>query len=224
MTRYLKNTIIMAAASLSMLTGSIGATAGTISGSVKARGLRTLNDVVVYITKVPGTAASQETQKIVMDQKNLSFLPHVLVVPAGASVHFPNNDEVDHNVFSLSRTKTFNLGTYGPGGTKSVVFDKPGLVELRCDMHAEMSAYILVLKNSFFGVTDKKGRFSIPDDRYLTQIGIKSIRDLPAGKYVIKTWHKKLRSSRKTVTVPKSGNVVIDLQLKRGTPGALFKR
>ena len=168
--------------------------AGTIAGSITVKGLRSPKDVVVYITRGSNQKGDLPQARFSMDQKNLSFIPHVLLVPQGSTVHFPNNDKVEHNVFSMSRTQKFNLGNYGPGESKKLVFNKPGLVELRCDMHAEMSAYILVMKNPFFGITDKKGKFTIPDTGYLKARGVTSIKDLPPGKYTIRTWHEKLKS------------------------------
>jgi plastocyanin len=128
--------------------------AGKIKGTVKVKGLRTAADIVVYLTKAPATDVDLSKAKFVMDQKNLAFIPHVLPIPVGSTVLFPNNDKVDHNVFSMSRTKKFNLGSYKPGESQTVVFDKPGIVEVRCDVHAEMAAYILVMKNPYFAVTD----------------------------------------------------------------------
>ena len=148
--------------------------AGKISGTVNVRGLRSPKNILVYLTKAPQTALGFSSTNFVMDRKNLTFNPHILPVPVGATVHFPNNDELNHNVFSLSRTKKFNLGSYKPGESKTVLFDTPGIVELRCDVHAEMLAYILVLKNPYFGITDENGRFEIPDSKYLNQVGIKT--------------------------------------------------
>jgi hypothetical protein len=137
---------------------------------------------------------------------------------------FPNNDKVDHNVFSLSRSNKFNLGNYKPGERETVRFDNPGIIELRCDLHAEMLAYILVLKNSYFAVTDANGQFEIPDTRYSAKYGIPQIENLPAGKYNIKTWHEKLKTGRQKVAVPDNGDVSIQWNLTRGTPSVLYKR
>jgi plastocyanin len=199
------------------------ALAGSIKGAVKVKGLRTPEDILVYLTKAPPATADLAKLKFVMDQRNLEFIPHVLPVLAGATVDFPNNDKVDHNVFSMSRTKKFNLGSYPAGTSKSVVFDKPGIVELRCDVHAEMAAYILVMKNPYFAVTDKQGRFEIPASVHLKQIGLTGVKDLPAGKYFIKTWHEKLKTQKQAVIVPENGDVTIELDLTRGTPGVLYK-
>ena len=100
---------------------------------------------------------------------------------------------------------------------------KPGIVELRCDVHAEMAAYILVMENPYFAVTDKNGNFEIPDNRYLQQAGTgRPGRSCP-GNYAVKTWHEKLKTQKSTVVVPESGDVTVELKLKRGTPGVLYK-
>jgi plastocyanin len=194
-----------------------------IKGAVKVKGLRTPENILVYLTKAPPGAEDLSKLKFVMDQRNLEFVPHVLPILVGATVDFPNNDKVDHNVFSMSRTKKFNLGSYTAGESKSVVFDKPGIVELRCDVHAEMAAYILVMKNPYFAVTDKQGHFEIPDSSTLKQSGLSGGKDLPPGKYFIKSWHEKLKTQKQAVIVPENGDVTIQLDLTRGTPGVLYK-
>jgi plastocyanin len=197
--------------------------AGNITGAVKVKGLRTPENILVYLTKAPPVTEDLSKAKFIMDQRNLEFIPHVLPVLVGATVDFPNNDKVDHNVFSMSRTKKFNLGSYPAGESKSVVFDKPGIVELRCDVHAEMAAYILVLKNPYFAVTDEQGRFEIPDANALKKTGFTGVKDLAPGKYFVKTWHEKLKTQKKAVVVPDNGDVTIQLDLIRGTPGVLYK-
>ena len=197
--------------------------AGNIKGAVKVKGLRTPENILVYLSKAPPAAEDLSKAKFVMDQRNLEFVPQVLPILVGATVDFPNNDKVDHNVFSMSRTKKFNLGSYTAGESKSVVFDKPGIVELRCDVHAEMAAYILVMKNPYFAVTDKQGQFEIPDSSHLEQTGLTGVKDLAPGKYFIKSWHQKLKSQKQAVVVPENGVVTIQLDLTRGTPGVLYK-
>jgi len=196
---------------------------GTITGIVKVQGLRTPENVMVYLTKAPSASEDLSMAELAMDQRNLEFIPHVLPVLVGSTVQFPNNDKVDHNIFSMSRTKKFNLGSYKPGENKTMVFDKPGIVEIRCDVHAEMAAYILVMENPYFAVTDKKGHFEIPDPDYLKQAGLENISGLPAGKYTIKTWHEKLKNQKQDVSVTESGEVSIQLDLTRGVPGVLYK-
>lgn len=199
------------------------ALAGSIKGAVKVKGLRTPENILVFLTKAPPVTADLSKVKFVMDQRNLEFIPHVLPVLVGSTVDFPNNDKVDHNVFSMSRTKKFNLGSYPAGQSKSVVFDKPGIVALRCDVHAEMAAYILVLKSPYFAVTDKQGRFEIPDPNALKQSGFSGLKELVAGKYFVKTWHEKLKTQKTAVVVPENGDATIQLDLIRGTAGVLYK-
>ena len=197
--------------------------AGSITGTVKVRGLRSPANILVYLNKAPAVAVDLSGAQFVMDQRNLTFLPHILPVPVGATVSFPNNDKVDHNVFSLSRTKKFSLGSYKPGEIKTVRFDKPGFVELRCDVHAEMLAYIMIMKSPYFAVTDAKGRFEIPDLNLLEQVGIQGITNIPPGKHFIKTWHEKLKTKKQAVTLPDDGKVAVQLDLMRGTPSVLYK-
>lgn len=216
-------TVILSLLVFVILIFPASAFAGEIGGTVKVKGLRTPADVLVYLAKAPAAEMDLSNTKFVMDQQNLEFIPHILPVPVGATVHFPNNDKVDHNVFSMSRAKKFNLGSYKPGESKAVVFDTPGIVEMRCDVHAEMAAYILVLKNPYFAVSDKAGKFKIPDSSYLKQAGLTGVDNLPAGKYLIKTWHEKLKTEKAAVVVPENGEVRIELDLTRGTPGVLYK-
>ena len=104
--------------SLMYLPGS--AFAGKITGTVKVKGLRTPENVMVYLTKAPPAAKDLSKAEPAMDQRNLEFIPHVLPILVGSTVQFPNNDKVDHNIFSMSRTKKFNLGSYIPGASKTM--------------------------------------------------------------------------------------------------------
>jgi len=208
---------------LLLLAFPVRAMAGNITGTINVKGLRSPANILVYLTKTPAPAVNLSSARFVMDQRNLTFFPHILPVPAGATVSFPNNDKVDHNVFSLSRTKKFSLGSYKPGEIKTARFDKSGIVELRCDVHAEMLAYIMVMKNPYFAVTDARGRFEIPDSKLMERTGLRDISKLPAGKYFIRTWHEKLKTKRKAVTLSDVGTVVIELNLFRGTPSVLYK-
>jgi plastocyanin len=205
---------------LAVLILPLPALAGTLSGKVKAQGLRTAENIMVYLDKIesPVKAAKPFT----MDQKNLTFHPHILPIPLGSTVVFPNNDKVDHNVFSLSRTAPFNLGTYKPGQKKSVRFDVPGIVELRCDVHAEMMAYIMVLKNPYVAVTDKAGNFQIPDPSWLKSAGITGAETIPPGTYRLKTWHEKLRPVSQKISVSKTGKTSVELSAKRGPVGSVL--
>jgi plastocyanin len=177
---------------------------------------------MVYVEKGPVPPGDFSKGHFVMDQKDLTFLPHILVIPVGSTVDFPNHDKVNHNVFSLSDTKKFNLGSYGPGVSKSVVFDKPGIVELRCDIHAEMIAYIMVLKTPYAAVTDARGQFRIPDLQWAESAGLPALPELPAGTYTVKIWQEKLRPVKEEITVPAHGAASAEIKAQRGPAGSVL--
>ncbi|MFH1489859.1 MAG: hypothetical protein ABII06_13235 [Pseudomonadota bacterium] len=218
---YFRIVFLMMFAFLWVLPGQVFA--GKITGTVVVKGLRSPEDVLVYVSNAPSGSKDLSQVEFVMDQRNLAFIPHVLPVLVGSRVHFPNNDKVNHNVFSLSQAKQFNLGSYKTGESKTVLFDKPGIIEMRCDVHAEMAAYIIVLKNPYWAVTDSQGRFEIPDSESLSRHGLKGVKELPPGKVLLKTWHEKLKNGKMTVEIPADGKVELKLDLSRGIPGVLYK-
>jgi hypothetical protein len=115
-------------------------------------------------------------------------------------VSFPNSDPTYHNVFSLSRAKTFDLGRYAAGRAKSVRFDRPGVVRVFCDIHSHMTAFILVFAHRYFAVTDEEGRYRLPD--------------VPPGTYTAAVWHEVLPRQAHAVTVPaEGGDVELDFAL-----------
>ncbi|MBI2566976.1 MAG: methylamine utilization protein [Candidatus Schekmanbacteria bacterium] len=130
--------------------------------------------VVVALTgsAIPTPPPLQHVAEI--DQRGLRFVPHVLAIPLGTTVSFPNNDPIRHNVFSPSETRMFNLGTYHPGESRSVRFDHPGIVEILCNVHPDMLAYVVVLDTPYFGVSSATGAFRITD--------------IPAGGYSLSVW------------------------------------
>ena len=99
--------------------------------------------------------------RVVLDQRNLAFSPNVLAVRVGTTVEFPNNDKVFHNVFSFRDGKKFDLGMYPKGMSKRIVFDKPGLARLFCNIHPNMAAYVMALDTPYFAVSNDRGTFSI---------------------------------------------------------------
>ena len=136
--------------------------------------------VIVFLDDLenaPALAVPQERPK--MRQANKKFNPETLPVLAGTTVDFPNDDRIFHNVFSLSRAKPVDLGIYGQGVVKSVLFDKPGLVKMYCNIHPNMVGYVLVLANPYFTQTDSQGRFVIPN--------------APLGKAVVRFWYSRTR-------------------------------
>jgi len=147
---------------------------------------------VIYLEPIePGQQplASYSSSRVILDQRDLMFYPHVLAVQKGTTVVFPNNDDVYHNVFSYSQTRQFDLGRYPQGQFRTVTFNTPGVVRIYCDIHAHMNAVILVLDNPYFTTPDEEGNYSIPD--------------IPAGRYTIHFWYgRNLIESREIEVKP----------------------
>jgi plastocyanin len=122
-----------------------------------------------------------------MEQKSRRFIPDVLAVPAGSTVSFPNSDRIFHNVFSLSKLKTFDLGNYPQGHTRAVTFPEPGVVFVYCRLHPNMTAAILVAPNPWCTKSDAAGHFVISG--------------APAGPHTVVAWHKAAGLFRKTIQV-----------------------
>ena len=137
--------------------GSYGGDA--LSGQVRTAG-GPQRDAVVWLTgtQIPAPAP----RRVVLDQRNMTFLPHVLGVPVGTRVERPNHDRVFHNVFSFKDGKRFDLGLYPVGTSKVVIFDKPGLSRVFCNIHPTMAAYVLAVDSSLVAVSDGEGKFEIP--------------------------------------------------------------
>ena len=164
-------------------TGSQG---GTIKGVVNSPWVSRYK-ALVYIDHVNGEFPPPK-DPLHMSQKGLVFLPHLLPLVKGTTVDFTNDDTVAHNVFSPPGSATrFNLGIYGPGVKKSQIFNNLGEVDLLCSVHPDMSAFIIVLQNPYFALTDNKGNFEI--------------KDVPPGTYQLKIWHEKLKGAPQQVTV-----------------------
>lgn len=157
---------------------------------------------VVYLDPAPRRAFEDlRAGRARMDQRNEQFAPHLLAITVGTTVDFPNDDTTFHNVFSLSRVKSFDLGRYPRGQSKSVVFDKPGVVPVSCDIHSHMSAYILVFSHPFFTVTDDEGRYSIDG--------------VPPGAYTLMVWSELGRAEPRRVTVSDGGVTDADFEVVR---------
>jgi plastocyanin len=124
-------------------------------------GNRFVADAVVWLDAPEGARSARP--RAVLDQRNLSFNPHVLAVQLGTNVEFPNHDRVFHNVFSYRDGKRFDLGLYPVGMVKDVPFNQTGLSRVFCNIHPQMAAYVMVVDTPYFAVSDKTGRFEIPD-------------------------------------------------------------
>jgi len=156
---------------------------------------------VVYLESAPRGAFEQtEPARAAMDQRNETFVPHVLAVTTGTVVDFPNSDLIYHNVFSLSKVARFDLGRYAAGRSKSVRFDRPGIVRVFCEIHSHMNAFILVFSHPFFAVTDVEGRYRIDD--------------VPRGTYTVVAWNEGTTSDPKAATVPSGGATELDFAVR----------
>jgi plastocyanin len=175
--------------------------AGTIQGRVRSRmPTANLSDFVIFVEDIDGSFPAPK-EPAIMDQKGLRFVPHVLVIQVGATVEFPNSDPMSHNVFSISDAKRFNLGLYTRGAIRRLIFDKPGVVELLCNVHLEMFGYIVVVKNPYFARTDSTGTYRIDG--------------VPAGRHRLRCWHEHLPAQERTVEVPETGSVTVDFSAER---------
>lgn len=187
----------------SVSTGVAVAANGVIEGTVKATGLASNEDVVVYIQQVPGSFPAPAKPADV-DQRSMQFIPHVLPIVVGTTVRFLNSDPTEHNVFSPDFEK-YNLGTWPKGQTKDHTFAKcakaPCVYVQLCRIHPEMEAYVVVLQNPFYGVSGKDGRYRIDN--------------VPPGSYSLGVWHAKLKSPPKPVTVDGAKPAVVDFVLTR---------
>jgi hypothetical protein len=137
-------------------------------------------NVVLWLTPVgssgfSGSPIPQLPKPPKLVQRNKSFEPHVLIVPVGSVVEFPNRDPFFHNVFSLFDGKRFDLGLYEAGSTRNVVFDKPGISYIFCNIHAEMSAVVIAVSTPYYAISDRRGQVTIP-------------RVLP-GRYTLRIWY-----------------------------------
>ena len=164
-------------------------------GSPGPREMADTRRAIVYLETAPAAALeARDPGRARMDQRNETFLPRVLAVDAGTLVDFPNNDATYHNVFSLSKPNKFDLGRYARGKSKSIRFDRPGIVRVFCDIHSHMSAFVLVFSHPFYATTDAEGRYRIDN--------------IPPGTYAVSAWHEGAARDTRTVTIPAQGGAV----------------
>jgi plastocyanin len=205
------------------------ASAGTITGVVRAQGAELpadaggssggnygsrrykflekvdyeqMSDFIVYIDQPApaGSAPAAPPPLAVIRQRDGAFVPHVTPVAVGTTVEWPNDDEIYHNVFSMSDKTPFDLGLYKNGdAAKRVTFDQPGRVDVFCSIHTKMSCIVLVVPNRWFARADAGGRFTI--------------RDVPAGTWKLRAWHDRLPSQVKEISVSADGSVEADFTL-----------
>ncbi|NTU57578.1 MAG: hypothetical protein HGB00_01445 [Chlorobiaceae bacterium] len=172
---------------------SNGAITGTIGTDIE----KNKENAVVYLKGVSGPASPKT---VTIEQHHLKFIPKVTTIPVGSTVVFTNHDKIYHNVFSVSEAKKFNLHTYDPGKAKQVTFERQGVVNLLCNVHPEMSAWVVVTENRYAAVTDKGGNFTISD--------------VPPGTYEIAVWSEKLKPQESSkVTVTDGNSTKMDIKL-----------
>jgi len=193
----MKSTFMMVMAVVAMM--SLAASAGTISGKVSG----VSGESVVYVEAIAGKTFPAPTAKPVMDQKGLMFQPHLIVVEQGTTVEFLNSDSVAHNVFWISiggnKKLGHNLGTWPQGEKRGFKFDNPGAVPLLCNVHPEMSGYVVVSPTPYFTKTDKSGEYKI--------------ENVPDGSYTVTAWHEGAKNQSKPVTV--AGDSKADFTLSK---------
>jgi plastocyanin len=179
---------------------------GVVKGSITIGG-RPTPDAVVSVEGLPekylkSQISNLKSKKGLMDQRELKFIPRVLAVQVGTVVEFPNNDKTFHNVFSTSEAKKFDLGLYAPGKSRSVTFDKAGVVKILCNVHPSMEAYVVVKGHSYFVVTDSRGNYSLSR--------------VPLGKYRLEVWHPEFGTKVLPFELVRDGEVLaLDMELKK---------
>lgn len=186
---------------LVFLVAAAAAQAGTIHGKVTgAKGAS-----VVYIEAIPGANFPAPIQHAVMNQKGLMFEPHLLVVQRGSWVDFKNDDSVEHNVFwsSISSNKSLghNMGTWPRGQQRSFKFDSPGVVPLLCNVHPDMSGFIVVAPTPYFAITNSSGAFTI--------------ENVPNGTYKLTAWNEAGKGKTQSVQVTVSGDTEANIVLTK---------
>jgi plastocyanin len=178
--------------------------ANDIKGKVSVQGIKSAENIAVYVDVIPDKKFDPPAQHVLIDQKKMAFLPHVVAVQQGTTADFLNSDAVGHNVYwpSISGNKKLNhnLGTWPKGEKKSFQFNDLGSASLLCNVHPEMSGYVVVVPTPYFAVTDKDGSFEI--------------KNIPAGKYTLKTWSEDGKPTTQAVDVS-AATATVDLTVKK---------
>lgn len=202
--------LVTASAQEVMVTGRVA-----VIDRVSPRSAGDDSNVVVWLTPLAGAAGRhvesqmQPThQRLRLVQKHKRFDPHLLVIPAGSIVDFPNLDPLFHNVFSLFEGKRFDLGLYEAGGTRAVHFDRPGICYIFCNIHSEMSAVVVVLTTPYYGISDRAGEITIPS--------------VPPGRYQLQVWNERslpeaLKGLTREVTVTEDARFLGTLRLSEAS-------
>lgn len=180
------------------------AMAGDVKGKVAVQGLRSPENIAVYVDAIPGKKFDPPAQHVTIDQRRMTFAPRVTVVLQGTTVDFLNSDPVGHNVYwpSISGNKKLahNMGTWPKDERKSFQFNDLGLASLLCNVHPEMSGYVVIVSTPYFAVTAKDGAFEL--------------KGVPPGTYTLKTWSEDGKPATQTITVT-SAATNVDVTVKK---------
>ena len=150
--------------------------AATLSASISEKGKAQLGNAVVYAIPESGlSTAEKNSGKVIIDQVDKEFVPHVSVIQTGTSIEFPNHDKIRHHVYSFSPAKSFEIPLYKGTPADPVTFEQAGVVKLGCNIHDWMAANIFITETPYFGISDAKGNVAL--------------NDLPAGNYKVFVWH-----------------------------------
>ena len=190
-------------AGLALARTSLGK-ANEIKGKVNVQGIKSAANIAVYVDAISDKKFDAPKEHVVVDQNKMRFVPHVVAVQQGTTVDFVNSDPVGHNVYwpSISGNKklSHNLGTWPKGEKKPFQFNDLGVASLLCNVHPEMSGYVVVVPTPYFAVTDKDGNFEI--------------KNVPAGKYTLKTWSEDGKPTTQAVDLS-GASATIDLTVKK---------
>jgi len=175
---------------LSVIWAANLARGGEVKGKVTTTGLKSAENIVVYIDTIPGRKFDHPTQHMAVDQRNMLFVPRTMVILQGTTVDFLNHDNVAHNVYwpSINGDKRFrhSMTIVSPNQQKSFQFDNVGAAELLCNIHPEMIGYVVVVPTPYFALTSNDGTFSM--------------KNVPPGTYTLKTWSEDGKPTTQKIT------------------------
>jgi plastocyanin len=180
------------------------AQAADVKGKVSAAGLKSAENIAVYIDAVPGKKFDPPVQHVPVDQRNLKFIPHTIIILRGTTADFLNSDQVAHNVYwpSISGDKQLrrNLTVVSPNQKKSFQFNDLGAAQILCNFHPDMVAYVVVVPTPYFALTGNDGTFTI--------------QNVPPGTYTLKTWSEEGKPTTQTITVT-DATTNVELAMKK---------
>ena len=197
----MKRLVPLVACMLALAAGE--AFSATVSGKVSFATKRGQHPVVtetlLWLEPTGGKAPQRAPMIYQMTTRGKAVVPHVLAIPVGSTVEFPNDDPISHNLFSLSSNNAFDLGLYRRGAGKSQRFDTPGLVNVYCNVHPNMSAVILVMDTPYYAFADQGGNYSLSG--------------VPAGRYRLIAWNEQGGEIESPIEVTATGTVTGNVAL-----------